>query len=131
MEPSRDTGGRRRRELLALARELDATLGPDGSRTVFGYSDGWTIRRLDTLADQHREGALMRHCLRTIKTPDPNAWSLRDADNLPHLTFAAWRIEPDDDLGEVPFDGPILDRLQFIRVGTWPKERLALIDGGA
>lgn len=60
----------------------------------------------------------MRHCLRTIKTPDPNAWSLRDTDNLPHLTFATYRVEPTDDLTEVPLDQPILNTVVFVQAGA-------------
>jgi hypothetical protein len=118
VEPSRDTQGRRARELRAKARQLEETLGPDQSLIVFDYGDGWTVRHITTLADQHREGTLMRHCLRTVTTPDQNAWSLRDPDNLPHLTFAAWHIEPTDDLTEVPIDDPIHRAFVFVRAGS-------------
>jgi hypothetical protein len=118
MEPSRDTAGRRARERRALARQLDETLGPDQSPIAFDYGDGWTIRRVETLNDQHREGTLMRHCLRTVKSPDQNAWSLRDPDNLPHLTFAAWHVEPTDDLTEVPIDEPLRGAFVFIHAGS-------------
>ena len=105
MEPSRDTAGRRRRELLAKARELEEKYGPDQSRVVFEYRDpwcGWTMRRPESLNDQLREGHLMRNCLSRITEADPNVYSLRDPDNLPHLTPAVYRIEPEDNLDEVP-----------------------------
>jgi hypothetical protein len=120
MEPSRDTAGRRRRELLAHARLLDEIpeVGPDQSVVVYRYGgawDGWTVRRLDRLADQWREGALMSHCLREAQTADPNAWSLRDPDGLPHLTFATWRVEPSDNLDEIPFE-EVVESIQFVHV---------------
>jgi hypothetical protein len=107
LEPSRDTAGRRRRELLALSRELDETggldgrAGPDSSLIVYDYGDGWTVRRILNANDQHREGVLLRNCLVGRWVMDTNLWSLRDRDNLPHLAFACWCIDGDDDLSEV------------------------------
>lgn len=114
--PSQGTAVRRARKLRSLARRLEATYGPDTSPIAFDYGDGWTIRRVETLADQKREGQLMHHCLRDIDTPVPNAWSLRDAENLPHLTFCAYRVEPDDDLSEISL-APMHGRLQFVLAG--------------
>jgi hypothetical protein len=96
MEPSRQTAGRRRRALLALSRELDQTLGPDRSHLVHTLDDGWSIRRPRRTADQRREGALMRNCLVDTPRPDNHVWSLRDPENLPHVTFTVWRIAPTD-----------------------------------
>lgn len=101
--PSRQTAGRRRRELRAHSLRLDATLGSDDSWMIYAFADGWSIRRPVEIADQLREGHLMRNCLRDLtSTPDPNCYSLRDGDNLPHLTFAVWTIGEDDDLSELP-----------------------------
>lgn len=101
--PSRQTAGRRRRAQLALERALDAQLGPDGAEVVYTFPDGWTIRRLTRLEDQLREGEVMHNCLRALRgSTDPNCLSLRDADNLPHATFATWTIGASDDLSEIP-----------------------------
>jgi len=89
--PSRQTAARRRREQRALSRRLDAETGPDRATIVHTLADGWTVRRLTRIADQHREGTLMRNCLATITVRDQNCWSLRDPEGLPHATFAAWR----------------------------------------
>lgn len=89
----RSTGRRRRRRRLTLARELDATpLGPDESEVVHSWEDGWTLRRVERLSDQRREGILARHCSRQLTEPLPREHSLRDEDNLPHVTFTAWRL---------------------------------------
>jgi hypothetical protein len=87
--------------LRALARSLDETLGPDTSEVAFTFDDGWSIRRLLTLEDQIREGELMHHCMRYVKLVDENAWSLRDAENLPHLTFSMWWVDAATDLAEI------------------------------
>jgi hypothetical protein len=93
--------------MLALARKieeaggLDGMAGPDSSQVVYEYRDGWTVRRIVTANDQHREGMLLRNCLAGRWAMDENLWSLRDRDNLPHVAFACWRIDADDDLSEV------------------------------
>ena len=105
IEPSRQTVGRRRRAQLALARRLDDELGADAARIVHDFGDGWSVRVLDRREDQLREGELMHSCLRTIRDGaplDPNCYSLRDAENLPHLSFAVWSVNRHDDLDEVP-----------------------------
>jgi hypothetical protein len=102
MEPSRQTAGRRQRELRAISRRFEERFGPDEADTVYTFDDGWTIRRLERVVDQRREGELMRSCLRALSELDPNCWSLRDTDNLPHATFSVWTVEPDDDLETVP-----------------------------
>ena len=84
---------RRHRALKALALELDDSLGADRSSLIFSLDDGWTIKKIARLEDQLREGELMANCLRKVKTPDQNCYSLRDADNLPHASFAAWACE--------------------------------------
>lgn len=111
--PSRDTAGRRRRHLLNMSRILDTTLGPDQSETVFDYADGWTIRLVDRVPDQQREGLLMGNCLADTRQSHPNTWSLRDEHNLPHLTFSVWQIESDDNLDEIPLN--IGRYIQFLR----------------
>jgi hypothetical protein len=83
-----------------LARELDDRLGSDRSVTIFEFEDGWTIRRVSRLDDQWREGELMKNCLRGPahrRHLDRNCFSLRDAENLPHASFTAWRAETDND----------------------------------
>jgi hypothetical protein len=69
---------------------------------VHTFPDGWTVRRLSRVSDLLREGGLMGNCLEWseyLKHRDPNArlrpqghtneryFSLRDPNNLPHLTF--------------------------------------------
>ena len=56
----------------------------------------------------------MRSCLRTAVELDPNVYSLRDPDNLPHATPAVYRVEPEDDLSEVP---ERYASIEFIRAG--------------
>lgn len=103
--------------MLARSRVLDERLGPDESRIVFEWEDKWTVRRVDRLEDQRREGQLLRHCLRTIKRPDPNTWSLRDPENLPRLTFAVYLVESGADLSEIPLERPIAGKMEFVRAG--------------
>src|SRR3954468_4097343 len=117
MEPSRDTAGRRRREMLARSRALDLELGPDESSIVYDYGDGWTIRKLETLSDCLREGRLLRNCLQHSKRHDENAYSLRDADGLPHLSFGVWTVEPDDDLTELQIGHRVAGSLYFHQAG--------------
>ncbi len=77
------------------------------TEVVHSFADGWTIVRLTTVGDVQREGCLMRNCLRNMfedasldrSTPieemadalnRPNVpllHSLRDEQNLPHLTW--------------------------------------------
>lgn len=101
-EPSRQTGARRRRAMLALARSLEQTYGSDESLVIATLADGWTICRVVRLEDQLREGELMRNCLRDLRKPCGNVWSLRDSYGLPHLCFSVWSIDEGDDLSEVP-----------------------------
>ena len=56
MEPSRDTAGRRRREMLAKSRALDAKFGPDESRIVCELDDEWISG-----FDLAREASLLIH----------------------------------------------------------------------
>jgi hypothetical protein len=97
--------GSTRRKLL---RDAEARYGKDRSVVVYGFADGWTIRRMATRADECREGLLMAHCLDTEENAptgvdDPwgaevgNLFSLRDADDFPHVTFGflgAYADEP-------------------------------------
>jgi hypothetical protein len=48
-------------------REAEEDLGPDHSEIVYGFEDGWTIRRPRTLADLIREGDLLNNCLRELR----------------------------------------------------------------
>src|SRR3954464_10656302 len=88
MPRSRQRGRRNthRRRLL----EAERRFGPDQSEIVFTFLDGWTIRRIDRVADLKREGELMGHCLRSMVPPindeDPQVFSLRDVDGYPHVT---------------------------------------------
>lgn len=118
MEPSRRSPAKRRRKLLALARELDDELGPDQSRVVFEYGDGWTMRRVERLEDQVREGRLVRNCLASVRDPAPDVYSLRDPDNLPHLTPAVYRVAPGDNLDGIPLDRPIDRLVWFVLAGS-------------
>jgi ribosomal protein S18 acetylase RimI-like enzyme len=96
--PSRRSSGRRRRALRVFAESLAEELGPDESEVIYEFDDGWTVRRVRRWQDQLREGWLLHHCLRkaTAAQHDPNCWSLRDPDNLPHITFTAWAKPPFD-----------------------------------
>ena len=60
-------------------------------------TDAWPSRSETTFGC-----TLLRTCLRNITEVDPNVYSLRDPNNLPRLTPAVYRIEPEDDLSEVP-----------------------------
>jgi hypothetical protein len=61
--------------VMALTRSqqlrLVATLPTDHSLVVHRFPDGWTVRRLLTRGDEHREGELMRHCWSHIDKADP------------------------------------------------------------
>lgn len=97
--------------------ERAAQLPEDTSEIVHTFDDGWTVRKLNTAGDMHREGELMGNCLscNSLEGPyrswywnlpngpneDPEFWkeefknpnpaglfySLRDPDNLPHVTI--------------------------------------------
>lgn len=85
---------KRRRRRRALARKLDVSLlGPDRSEIVHRFDDGWTVRRIPGLADQRREGILCRSCMRSATKPYQNALSLRDPDNLPHISFTGFQVQ--------------------------------------
>jgi hypothetical protein len=55
------------------------------------FRDGWTVERVDTLADTLREGQLMQNCLASnwtfhLDAPDVvELFSLRDPHGVPHL----------------------------------------------
>jgi GNAT superfamily N-acetyltransferase len=104
-----------RTQQLANASAHEAQFGADRSDIVHTLDDGWTVRKLRTLNDQDREGKLMSNCL-DFDSPDHSSrdwddapeghatwrdwleanratemddhkYSLRDPDNLPHVTF--------------------------------------------
>jgi hypothetical protein len=102
--------------MRALSARLDGSLGRDRARVVHTFPDGWTIRRVTRLADQHREGELMHNCLRRTRHRDLNCWSLRDPDNLPHLSFAAWRLTALDDVSAIS-GGPVWNE-HFLHLRT-------------
>jgi hypothetical protein len=81
--------------MLELARELEQKYGPDQSRIVFDFGDGWTVRKLETMDDQKREGIFMENCLEQHPL-DPNIYSLRDELNVPHCDFGVLRVSPED-----------------------------------
>jgi hypothetical protein len=95
-----------RAQRLAEADHHDRLHGPDKAEVVHSFPDDWTVRRLTSSGDEHREGALMGHCLHNdtaqayAEEGDPrlrqelsygpaheHRYSLRDPDNLPHVTF--------------------------------------------
>jgi hypothetical protein len=86
---------RRRNKQRRAQRDADARSGPDQSRVISEFADGWTIRRLTSISDVRREGMLMEHCLteeRWVPSDVPAErlevfYSLRDPSNYPHLTF--------------------------------------------
>lgn len=83
---------RRDRELRHEQRQAERRHGPDTSRTVHTFADGWTIRRPVTSQDERREGTLMHNCLREMSMQwaygiDAAGYSLRDTGNFPHLTL--------------------------------------------
>lgn len=121
--------GLTRTQYLKKAAELDAMFGPDSSKILHTFDDGWTIRVCSRYGDVCREGELMRICWRRSywteratedgrvqsnlmdftfqkvhsgkrrgvqflksdpnynKRIDPQFFSLRDPDNLPHISF--------------------------------------------
>jgi hypothetical protein len=56
-----------RTQRLQDASDSDQVFGPDASKVVHTFDDGWTIRQLQTGLDQHREGCLMHHCWRSTE----------------------------------------------------------------
>lgn len=99
---------------LMRAQEIEQDIGPDTARIVHTFEDGWTIRQLLTYGDLQREGELMQNCLAAwgltseadhplwhqhpgergdpdyFSTPLPGGdylYSLRDPDNLPHVSM--------------------------------------------
>ena len=79
-----------------------AALPADQSVLVHEFADGWSVRRLLVVSDLLYEGALMRNCLEWAEYPQHRCdgarlravghtneryFSLRDPDNLPHVTF--------------------------------------------
>jgi len=80
--------------------EMDLTQPPDQSEVVHEFPDGYTIRKLNNLADVHREGVMQRNCWqqnRRIIGDDGQGlpltssyhqfMSLRDPKGLPVLSF--------------------------------------------
>lgn len=82
---------------LRIASRLDREHGTDDSRIAYIDCAGWSVREVLRLDDQRREGAFLRHCLYQASEVLSNVWSLRDPDNVPHVTFAAWRLEAPED----------------------------------
>lgn len=83
-----------RRKRLKRLRVVEAQTGPDNSETIHVLDNGWTIRRLTTTSDEHREGLLMRHCLKPddstgklVAALHDDIFSLRDPDNHPRATI--------------------------------------------
>lgn len=102
---------RTRKQLL----DLTATLPACTAQVIYSFADGWTVRRLLTRGDEHREGMLAGHCWHHNDAIDPaRAWagdiddyfhtpldeedpynngdrtkcySLRDPDNIPRVSF--------------------------------------------
>lgn len=93
------TAAQTRRELNQWAQEHENEYGPDTSKTVHSFDDGWTVRAPQSVADYYREGTLMGNCVNDDidyqKEPNEQAWandvyhSLRDPDNIPHVTWRA------------------------------------------
>lgn len=127
--PSPATSRRRRRRRLTLARELDDTpLGPDESEIAHSWEDGWTVRRVERLSDQRREGILARHCSRRLTAPLPREHSLRDADNLPHVTFTAWRLVGAGAAIEKALSTAVSEFLNIELMGDGAERALAIVN---
>ena len=129
------TAGETAAQRLRRAQELEGIYGPDQSKVVHQFPDGWSMRQLNTYGDAVREGELMGNCFSPFTTdwphmmweshpqaewdgrdpdearydgeiPDlsavseyhhPMPWptySLRDPNNLPHVT-----ADPQDQSG--------------------------------
>lgn len=54
--------GKTKTRLLQDAKDLDENY-TDTSDIVHTFDDGWTIRKLNTIGDAHREGTLMSNCM--------------------------------------------------------------------
>lgn len=82
--------------------EAEGLICADGSFMMHVFEDGWSVRKMVSAADIYREGYLMRNCLRVrveeaegrasasaslFDTAKGSLHSLRDENNLPHLTF--------------------------------------------
>lgn len=89
-----------RSKRLQNAGELDRLGYHDTSDIVHEFEDGWTVRRLPTFRDLHREGQLMRHCWSSPALDD-----LHGRDDLPAPTFAWDMFYIGDDLEADPTKG--------------------------
>ena len=129
------TAGETAAQRLRRAEQIEHRFGPDQSKVVHQFPDGWSMRQLNTYGDAVREGELMGNCFSPFTTdwphmmweshpqaewdgrdpdkarydgeiPDlsavseyhhPMPWptySLRDPNNLPHVT-----ADPQDQSG--------------------------------
>lgn len=97
-------GGMTRAQRLKLAEMIERNTGADASQVIHTYPDGWTLRNPTTYGDWEREGSLMGNCLSEKSDFQNPEWdnfignygethgnydyvSLRDPDNLPHVTL--------------------------------------------
>jgi hypothetical protein len=95
-----------------LLRRAEA-LPEDDSYVLHRFPDGGTLRRILTRGALHREGAIMRNCWQTALHLVPEArrerWlevrvgaepycSLRDAENVPLVSFFLYRVEDARDI---------------------------------
>jgi|SRR5579884_1818576 len=122
--PTKSSSQKRRRRQRNLSRELEHRLGADQAEIVHRFDDGWTIRRVDRIEDQRREGELMRSCLKGLySVPSPNCYSLRDPDNLPRVTFAVWATQgrrlPREVLEEIEEDDAYLLAARCLLQLSW------------
>lgn len=92
-------------------------IGGDKSKIVHKYDDGWSIRALQTAGDHFYEGTLMRNCIKARGSGRPHdqaypsgIHSLRDPDNIPHVSFT---VHDTEDLINIPE--------LFARANTRPK----------
>jgi hypothetical protein len=103
-ESSLREAGKSQKALRQQAERHDSQ-HPDTSEVVHKFPDGWSIRRPRTNADHWRESDLMSNCVgdRCETSDDPNDpnlepdssyHSLRDPDNIPHVSWDLESPEP-------------------------------------
>ncbi len=64
------------KQLMDLSQGLESDLGPDQSQVVHSYPNGWTMRKLQTYADAHREGKLVSNCFAHDSHTPHSVWAL-------------------------------------------------------
>lgn len=69
----------------------DGVLVEEGTQVVMKFTNGYTMRKLSSAQALNREGEIMGHCVGSyaddVMADRLHIYSLRDAKNVPHVTF--------------------------------------------